>query len=60
MLIGGDVHLTKIDRAAGTEAKNVHAAEKHLSRYLGSQPWSMEVLADCFLHRSAGVEARIP
>ena len=57
MLIGlvgaGHVHLTAVARALGRGAGGVHAAEKRLSRHLGSEHWDMSPVAGELLRRSA-------
>jgi hypothetical protein len=46
-LVGaGHVHLTAVARALSRGAGNIHAAEKRLSRHLGSEHWDMSPLAD--------------
>jgi len=44
LVIANHVHLSKVARAVGRGSENVHAAEKRLSRHLGSEhrtgvPW---------------------
>jgi Transposase DDE domain len=52
-LIGaGHVQLTAIARSLGG-AESLHAAEKRLSRHLGSEHWNMAPVADELLRRSA-------
>jgi len=53
LVIANHVHLSKIARAIGRGTENVHAAEKRLSRHLGSEHWDMSPLADRLLHDSA-------
>jgi hypothetical protein len=57
MLVGlvaaGHVHLTAIARGVSRGAGNIHAAEKRLSRHLGSEHWDMSPVADELLRRSA-------
>jgi len=53
LVIAGHVHLTKIARALGGGATNVHAVEKRLSRHLDSQHWSMQPVIDGLLAWSA-------
>ena len=52
LIAGGHVHLTAIARGVGRD-ETVHAAEKRLSRNLGSEHWDMSPLADALLQRSA-------
>ncbi len=53
LLIAGHVHLTKVARALSSGAEGVHAAEKRLSRHLGSAHWDMSPLHDRLLADSA-------
>lgn len=53
LVIANHVHLSKIARATGHGLEDVHAAEKRLSRHLGSEHWDMSPLADRLLHDSA-------
>jgi len=53
LVIGGHVHLTKVARAFGSGATNVHAVEKRLSRHLDSEHWSMQPVVDGLLAWSA-------
>jgi hypothetical protein len=53
LLIAGHVHLTKVARALSAGGDNVHAAEKRLSRHLGSEHWDMGPLHDRLLADSA-------
>src|SRR5262245_15689029 len=48
------VHLTAIARGLSRGAGNIHAAEKRLSRHLGSVHWDMSPVADELLRRSVG------
>jgi DDE family transposase len=52
LIAAGHVHLTEIARGLGGE-QTLHAAEKRLSRHLGSEHWNMSPLADELLRRSA-------
>jgi hypothetical protein len=53
-LVGaGHVHLTAVARALSGGAGNIHAAEKRLSRHLGSEHWDMSPVAEELLRRSA-------
>lgn len=54
LVIGGHVHLTKIARAMGDGANNIHDDEKRLSRHLDSEHWSMQDLVDQLLAWSGG------
>ena len=49
LVIANHVHLSKVARAGGRGTENVHAAEKRLSRHLGSEHWDMSPLADRLL-----------
>lgn len=51
--IAGHVHLTKVARAFGSGATNVHAMEKRLSRDQDSHHWSMQPDIDGLLAWSA-------
>ena len=53
LVIANHVHLSKVARAVGRGSENVHAAEKRLSRHLGSEHWDMSPLADRLLADSA-------
>jgi hypothetical protein len=53
LVIANHVHLTKVARALSTGAEDVHAAEKRLSRHLGSEHWDMGPLQDRLLADSA-------
>lgn len=53
LVIANHVHLSKIARASGRGIEDVHAAEKRLSRHLGSEHWDRSPLADRLLHDSA-------
>lgn len=53
LVVAGHVHLTKVARALGSGATNVHAMEKRLSRHLDSQHWSMQPVIDGLLAWSA-------
>lgn len=55
LVIGGHVHLTAIARAAPEPDVTLHAAEKKLSRHLGSEHWNASPLADELLRRSAAM-----
>lgn len=55
LVIGGHVHLTAIARAAPEPDVTLHAAEKKLSRHLGSEHWDASPLADELLRRSAAM-----
>jgi Transposase DDE domain len=52
LIAAGHVHLTAIARGLGGD-ETIHAAEKRLSRHLGSAHWNMAPLADELLLRSA-------
>lgn len=52
LIAAGHVHLTAIARGVGGD-ETLHAAEKRLSRHLGSEHWDMSPLADELLRRSA-------
>lgn len=53
LVSAGHVHLTAIARGVSRGAGNIHAAEKRLSRHLGSEHWDMSPVADELLRRSA-------
>ena len=53
LVAAGHVHLTAIARGISRGAGNIHAAEKRLSRHLGSEHWDMSPVADELLRRSA-------
>lgn len=53
LVVAGHVHLTKVARALGSGATNVHAVEKRLSRHLDSEHWSMQPVIDNLLAWSA-------
>ena len=53
LVIAGHVHLTKVARALGSGATNVHAVQKRLSRHLDSHHWSMQPVVDGLLEESA-------
>jgi hypothetical protein len=55
LVVAGHVHLTAVARALSRGAGNTHAAEKRLSRHLGSEHWDMSPLADELLRRSAAL-----
>ena len=55
LVIGGHVHLTAVARAAPEPDVTLHAAEKKLSRHLGSEHWNASPLADELLRRSAAM-----
>jgi hypothetical protein len=49
LVIANHVHLSKVAPDAGHGSEDVHAAEKRLSRHLGSEHWHMSPLADRLL-----------
>ncbi len=53
LIAAGHVHLTAVARGLSRGAGNIHAAEKRLSRHLGSEHWDASALADELLRRSA-------
>lgn len=55
LVIANHVHLSKIARAVGHGIEDVHAAEKRLSRHLGSEHWDMSPLSDRLLQDSAAL-----
>src|SRR5262245_50605110 len=55
LVIAGHVHLSKVARAAGTGADNIHSAEKRLSRHLGSEHWDASPLAGRLLEEAAAL-----
>jgi hypothetical protein len=57
LVAAGHVHLTAIARGISRGAGNTHAAEKRLSRHLGSGHWDASPIAAELLRRSAGLVA---
>jgi len=55
LVIANHVHLSKVARAVGRGIDDVHAAEKRLSRHLGSEHWNASGLADRLLAESAAL-----
>jgi hypothetical protein len=55
LVLANHVHLSKVARAVGQGCEDVHAAEKRLSRHLGSEHWDMSPLADRLLADSAAL-----
>jgi hypothetical protein len=55
LVIANHVHLSAIARAVSNGQGNVHAAEKRLSRHLGSQHWDTSPLADKMLADDAAL-----
>jgi hypothetical protein len=55
LVAAGHVHLTAVARALSRGAGTIHAAEKRLSRHLGSEHWDMSPVADELLRRSAAL-----
>ena len=55
LVAGGHVHLTAVARATHRGDANIHAAEKRLSRHLGSAHWDAAPLAAELLRRSAAL-----
>src|SRR5262245_26244510 len=53
LIAAGHAHLTAIARGLSRGAGNIHAAEKRLSRHLGSEHWDASALAGELLRRSA-------
>src|SRR5262249_7734190 len=55
LVIGGNVHLTKVARAIGEGNESIHSVEKRLSIHLASEHWDASFLADELLRRSANM-----
>ena len=55
LVAAGHVHLTAVARGISRGAGNIHAAEKRLSRHLGSAHWNSAPIADELLRRSAAL-----
>jgi DDE family transposase len=53
LIIGGEVHLSKVARAISPGDADIHGVEKRLSNHLGSEHWDASPLADELLGRSA-------
>jgi hypothetical protein len=63
LVAAGHVHLTAVARATHRGTANIHAAEKRLSRHLGSTHWNAAPLTAELLRRSAALvtdDALIP
>ena len=55
LVSGGHVHLTEVARATHRGPGSIHAAEKRLSRNLGSEHWDAASLSADLLRRSAAM-----
>ena len=55
LVVGGHVHLTAVARATHRGEGSVHAAQKKLSRHLGSEHWDASPIAAELLRRSAAM-----
>ncbi len=55
LIVAAYVHLTRIARAAGSAATNIHAAVIRLSRHLDSHHWSVAPLRQKLLHQAAAM-----
>src|SRR5262245_4885398 len=55
LVAAGHVHLTAVARGISRGAGSIHAAEKRLSRHLGSEHWDAGPIAAELLRRSAAL-----